>query len=66
MISNYPTYREAGLQLQRAYVQLNGTNRLLLASLSRFGYTFDANDLTDAIKRSYELQLDIVKNRKPS
>ncbi|HEY1655752.1 MAG TPA: tetratricopeptide repeat protein [Candidatus Tumulicola sp.] len=62
VISNYPTYREAGLQLQRAYAQLNGTNKLLIASLRRFGYTFDANDLSAAIKRSYELQLDIVKN----
>ncbi|HEU5479904.1 MAG TPA: tetratricopeptide repeat protein, partial [Candidatus Tumulicola sp.] len=62
VISNYPTYREAGLQLQRAYEQLNSTNKLLLASLRRFGYTFDANDLTTAIKRSYEMQLDIVKN----
>lgn len=62
VISNYPTYHEAGLQLQRAYEQLYGTNRLLLGSLRRFGYTFDANDLTNAIKRSYELQLDIVKN----
>ncbi|MEO6835392.1 MAG: hypothetical protein ABI231_05725 [Candidatus Tumulicola sp.] len=62
VVSNYPSYREAGLQLQRAYEQLNGTNKLLLKSLARFGYTFDANDLTAAIKRSYELQLDIVKN----
>lgn len=62
VISNYPTYREAGLQLQRAYEQLNSTNKLLLKSLKRFGYTFDANDLNDALKRNYELQLDIAKN----
>jgi tetratricopeptide (TPR) repeat protein len=62
VITNYPTYRETRLQLQRAYEQLNTTNKLLLASLKRFGYTFDASDLTTAIKRSYELQLDIVKN----
>ena len=62
VISNYPSYREAGVALARAYEQLNVTNKLLLRSLKRFGYTFDANDLTDAIKRSYELQLDTVKN----
>lgn len=61
-ISNYPSYREAGLALQRAYQQLDVTNRQLLASLKRFGYTFDANDLTAAMKRSYELQLDIARN----
>lgn len=62
VISNYPSYREAGLALQRAYQQLDVTNRQLLASLKRFGYTFDANDLTTAMKRSYELQLDIARN----
>lgn len=62
VISNYPTYREAGVALQKAYQQLDVTNRLLLASLKRFGYTFDANDLSTAIKRSYELQLDIARN----
>ncbi len=62
VLSNYPTYRTAGLEIQRAYQQLNVTNALLLRSLKRFGYTFDTDQLTDAIKRSYELQLDIVKN----
>jgi tetratricopeptide (TPR) repeat protein len=62
VISNYPTYRESGVQIQRAYEQLETTNKLLLRSLHRFGYTFDADDLTNAIKRSYELQLDVVKN----
>jgi tetratricopeptide (TPR) repeat protein len=62
VISNYPTYRAAGLQIQRAYQELDATNKLLLHSLHRFSYTFDADDLTDAIKRSYELQLDVAKN----
>ena len=62
VISNYPSYRDAGGQLQRAYAQLDAENKLLLKSLRRFGYTFDSDDLTDAIKRSYELQLDLAKN----
>jgi tetratricopeptide (TPR) repeat protein len=62
VISNYPSYREAGTALARSYEQLNVTNKQLLRSLKRFSYTFDANDLTDAIKRSYELQLETVKN----
>jgi tetratricopeptide (TPR) repeat protein len=62
VISNYPTFHATGLEIQRAFAQLNVTNALLLRSLKRFGYTFDADDLTAAIKRSYELQLDIVKN----
>jgi tetratricopeptide (TPR) repeat protein len=62
VISNYPSYREAGVALARSYEQLDVTNKLLLRSLKRFSYTFDANDLTDAIKRSYEFQLETVKN----
>jgi tetratricopeptide (TPR) repeat protein len=62
VVSNYPTYRAGGLELQRAYAQLNVTNAMLLRSLKRFGYTFDAADLAAAIKRSYELQLELAKN----
>jgi hypothetical protein len=38
------------------------TNALLLHDLKRFGYTFDGSNLTSAIKRSYELQLELSKN----
>jgi tetratricopeptide (TPR) repeat protein len=62
VLTNYPTYHAAGVDIQRAYAQLNATNALLLKSLKRFGYTFDADDLTAAIKRSYELQLELAKN----
>lgn len=61
VLSNYPTYRMAGVELQRAYQQLNATDALLLKDLKRFGYTFDTNELTSAIKRSYELQLDLSR-----
>ncbi len=62
VLSNYPTYRAAGLEIQRAYQQLNLNNALLLRNLKRFGYTFDATELTSAIKRSYELQLELARN----
>jgi tetratricopeptide (TPR) repeat protein len=62
VISNYPTYHETGVALQQAYAGLDSSNKAILKSLRRFGYTFDADDLTEAIKRSYELQLDIAKN----
>ncbi|HEY1427973.1 MAG TPA: tetratricopeptide repeat protein [Candidatus Tumulicola sp.] len=62
VVSNYPSFRETGAQLQRAYAQLDTTNKLLLRSLKRFQYTFDVDDLSNAIKRSYEMQLDLVKN----
>lgn len=62
VLSNYPTYRTAGLEIQRAYQQLNVSNALLLRHLKRFGYTFDTTELTTAIKRSYELQLELARN----
>ncbi|HZY99112.1 MAG TPA: hypothetical protein VFE36_06040 [Candidatus Baltobacteraceae bacterium] len=62
VISNYPTYGQSGVAIEKAYLQLDSINKLLLRSIHRFGYTFDSNDLTDAIKRSYELQLEISKN----
>jgi tetratricopeptide (TPR) repeat protein len=62
VLSNYPTYRAAGIEIQHAYQRLNVTNALLLRDLRRFGYTFDGTDLTSAIKRSYEMQLELSKN----
>jgi tetratricopeptide (TPR) repeat protein len=62
VISNFPTYRSAGAGIAQSYGQLDATNKLLLKSLRRFNYTFDADDLTDAIKRSYELELDLAKS----
>lgn len=62
VLSNYPTYRTAGAEIQRAYQQLNLSNALLLHELKRFNYTFDTNELTTAIKRSYELELDLARN----
>ncbi len=62
VLSNYPTYRAAGVEIEHAYQRLNATNALLLRDLRRFGYTFDGSDLTSAIKRSYEMQLELSKN----
>ncbi len=62
VISNYPTYKEAGATIQKAYEQLNATNKGILASITRFSYTYDTVDLTSAIKRSYSLELDVARN----
>jgi tetratricopeptide (TPR) repeat protein len=62
VLTNYPTYRAAGLEIQHAYAQLNAMNALLLRNLKRFGYTFDTDELTAAIKRSYDMQLEIAKD----
>lgn len=62
VISNYPTYSEAGVQIEKAYDQLSLTNKEILKDLKRFSYTYDSEDLTSAIKQSYALQLDVVRN----
>jgi tetratricopeptide (TPR) repeat protein len=62
VISNYPTYKEAGLTIQRAYTQLNVANKSILANLKRFSYTYDTDELTAAIKSSYDLELDVARN----
>lgn len=62
VISNYPTYRNAGAQITAAYTALSASNKSILAALNRFSYTYDTNDLTDAIKKSYALEIDVARN----
>jgi tetratricopeptide (TPR) repeat protein len=62
VISNYPTYKDAGLQIQHAYQRLELANKAILTSLKRFSYTYDTDDLTAAIKDSYDLELDVARN----
>ncbi len=62
VISNYPTYRDDSAQIQKAYEQLADANTAILKSLHRFSYTYDADDLTAAIKQSYDLEIDVARN----
>ncbi|MHB8140185.1 MAG: hypothetical protein ACYDHD_02835 [Vulcanimicrobiaceae bacterium] len=62
VISNYPTYRAAAKELFSAYLQLDTLTKVVRKSLTRFSYTYDTQDLTNAIKQSYELQLDVTKD----
>jgi tetratricopeptide (TPR) repeat protein len=62
VISNYPTYKDAGLQIKHAYAQLSVVNKAILNNLTRFSYTYDTDDLTTAIKDSYDLELEIARN----
>jgi tetratricopeptide (TPR) repeat protein len=62
VISNYPTYKESGLQIQHSYQQLDAMNKTILMSLKRFSYTYDTDALTAAIKSSYDLELEVARN----
>ncbi len=59
VISNYPLYQRAGQELEQSYLRLNEANALIVRNIHRFGYTYDVADLTQAIKRSYQLQLEV-------
>ncbi len=62
VISNYPTYHDAGIAMQHAYQRLDVVNKSILTNLKRFSYTYDPEDLTAAIKSSYDLELDVARN----
>lgn len=65
VVSNYPTYRAAGAEIQALYDALRVQDKLIAHSLHRFAYTYDTQDLTRAIQDSYDLQraLTRVTNR---
>lgn len=61
VLSNYPTYRPAGAEIQAAYDALRLQDKLIAHSLHRFAYTYDTQDLTRAIEDSYELQRALTR-----
>lgn len=58
--SNYPSYKEQGASIRRAYDSLKEQNAKVTAALKRFDYTYDINDLNSAIRQSYDFD-EIVK-----
>jgi tetratricopeptide (TPR) repeat protein len=61
VLSNYPTYRETGLVLRRTYAQLHLQSNAIVATLQRFDYSFDGNELTKAIRASNQLASDVSR-----
>lgn len=59
VVSNYPSYRETGTALQRSFVQLRKQASDIATTLQRFDYTYDSNELTQAIQQSYELNQQV-------
>lgn len=62
VISNYPTYSTTGLQIEKAYADLDVSNKAIVKRLKRFNYTYDTQDLTKAIEETYDLQSDVARN----
>ena len=62
VISNYPTYKTAGAALTASYEALNASNKSILSALKAFSYTYNTDELTLAIKRSYDLEIEVARN----
>ena len=61
VVSNYPTYRETGLSLRRSYAQLKTQSNKVVATLQRFDYSFDSNELQRAIRQSSALNTEVSR-----
>jgi hypothetical protein len=61
VVSNYPSYRETGAGLRRSYAQVRTQSQEVAAALHRFDYTYDSNELTLAIRQSYDLSAQVTR-----
>lgn len=64
VLSNYPTYKENAIVIRNAYENLTALNKKILADLAAFSYTYDTENLTRAIRETYELGLEVERNRR--
>lgn len=61
VLSNYPTYGETGLALRKSYAQLRKESNAIVATLQRFDYSYDANELVKAIRASNALNASVAR-----
>lgn len=61
VISNYPAYRETGMQLRRSFAALRKMDSSIVLALHTFDYTYDGNQLTEAIRQSYILNQEVTR-----
>ena len=61
VLSNYPTYKETGLALRKAYSQLHVQSNAITLALQRFDYTYDSGQLVTAIAASKLLGADVSR-----
>ena len=61
VVSNYPAYRETGQSIRRQVEGIAQSSKQLSLTLRRFDYTFDSNELTDAIRQTYELNDEVAR-----
>ena len=62
VVSNYPTYQDTAVQIQKAYMQLKPMNLKIIEGLKKFDYNYNMTELNKAIQTSYQLNLAIARN----
>lgn len=61
VVSNFPQYRETNRSLARAFVQVRAQTAKITAALQSFNHTYDAADLSSAVRDSYALDAEIAQ-----
>lgn len=61
VVSNYPAYRETGSSIRRQVDGLGQSSKQIAVTLRRFDYTYDSNELTDALRQTYELSDEVKR-----
>jgi tetratricopeptide (TPR) repeat protein len=61
VIANYPNFSATGKLITKSYQDIPPLSKAIVKSLTRFEYTYDSANLTDAIKQSYSLQEEITR-----
>jgi len=62
VVSNFPSYKETSTNIRRAFATGKRSMEEISTSIARFEYTYDTNDLTRAIRQSYELNAEIARD----
>jgi tetratricopeptide (TPR) repeat protein len=60
VLSNYPTYSETVLELRKNYAQLSKQSNAIVATLQRFDYSYDSNEIQKAIRQSSVLNAEVA------
>jgi tetratricopeptide (TPR) repeat protein len=60
VLSNYPTYSETVLELRKNYAQLSKQSNAIVATLQRFDYSYDSNEIQKAIRQSNVLSAEVA------
>lgn len=61
VVSNYPAYREVGASIRRQVDGFAVSTKQISGTLQRFDYTYDSNELTQALRACLQLQDDLKR-----